>query len=82
MIKGTVLNQMNEDEPFEAKAGESFSEKPGCHHVRSENNTDEEASFFAILVIDEQKLKAEPGALLELDVDMEEKERKGEVESK
>lgn len=80
MIKGTILNQMNSDEPFEVSGGESFFETPDCHHMRAENNTDEEASFFAILVIDGKKLKERPGSLLELDVDMEEKERKGEVE--
>lgn len=72
---------MNEDEPFEVHAGESFSETPGCHHVRAENNTDEEASFFAILVIDGKKMEKNPGALVELDMDMEEKERNGEVQS-
>lgn len=73
---------MNDDDPFEAHAGESFAEAPGCHHVRAENNTEEEASFFAILVIDGKKLEENPGALQELDVDMEEKERNGEVQSK
>ena len=80
--KGTCINQMNEDEPFECKPGDTFSEQPGCHHVRSENNTEEECAIFVMLVIDAKKLEEDPGALLQLDVDMEEKERNGEVQSK
>ena len=82
MMKGTVLNQMNDDEPFEAHAGDTFSEKPGCHHVRAENNTDEEASFFVVYINEAKKLEENPGLVFQLDVDMEEKERNGEVECK
>ena len=82
MIKGTILNQMNDDEPFEAHAGDTFSEQPCCHHIRGENNTEEEASFFGIYVIETKKLEEDPGCVYRLDVDMEEKERNGEVECK
>ncbi|PLB38581.1 uncharacterized protein BDW47DRAFT_125411 [Aspergillus candidus] len=33
---GTVLNQMNGDEQFISRVGETWYEGPGYHHVRSE----------------------------------------------
>ena len=72
IIKGKTLNQMNDDEAFESSAGETFFEAPGCHHVRSENNTDEEASFFALFIVDEETVeKGGLAALVELDADRE-----------
>lgn len=49
-------------------------EAPGCHHVRSENASDEEAQFYANFIIDTEKLEAvdDPttaSALTVLDVD-------------
>ena len=75
VVKGTMLNQMNDDEAFESSAGETFFEAPGCHHVRGENSTDQEVSFFAVFVIDEKTVsEGGPEALLQLDVDQKEKE--------
>ncbi|KAL6714363.1 hypothetical protein ACLMJK_007786 [Lecanora helva] len=73
VIKGTTLNQMNDDEPFESSAGETFFEAPGCHHRRGENNTDQECQFFALFVIDEKTvLEGGPESLMQLDADQEE----------
>ena len=50
-------------------------EAPGCHHVRAENNTDEEAQFYANFIIDTAKLEAVDNigkALTILDVDVQE----------
>ncbi|RDW72720.1 cupin domain-containing protein [Aspergillus mulundensis] len=57
VTEGTVLNQMNEDEPILTSKGEVFYESPGCHHVRSENNTDGRAEFIAVLVVDDEVVK-------------------------
>lgn len=54
---GTVLNQMNSDDPITSSQGEIFYEGPGCHHVRSENNTGEKAAFVAVLIIDDEAVK-------------------------
>ena len=44
---------MNDDPLKVFKAGESFFEHPGCHHVVSENfSKDEEAVILATLIID------------------------------
>ena len=75
---------MNDDTAFEAHAGETWYEAPGCHHVRGENvSKDEEASFFAIFVIDKAVVENQGmGVLFQLDADMEGKERKGEMKRK
>ncbi|KAL4963858.1 cupin domain-containing protein [Aspergillus stella-maris] len=57
VTEGTVLNQMNDDDPILTKQGECFYEGPGCHHVRSENNTGEKAAFTAVLVVDDEVVK-------------------------
>ncbi|KAL4912980.1 hypothetical protein BDW62DRAFT_214583 [Aspergillus aurantiobrunneus] len=54
---GTVLNQMNEDDPIVTTKGDVFYESPGCHHVRCENNTQEKAAFIAVLVVDDEAVK-------------------------
>ena len=75
---GKVLDQMNDGEPFISKPGETFSESPGCHHNRGENagGPGEEASFFAVMVIDTKTIE-ESGyeALLVVDAEVEEKKR-------
>ncbi|KAL4984106.1 hypothetical protein BDW68DRAFT_180998 [Aspergillus falconensis] len=57
VTEGTVLNQMNDDVPIVSSKGEVFYESPGCHHVRSENNTHEKAAFIAVLVVDDEVVK-------------------------
>ena len=57
-IHGQVLNQMNCDEPEIARSGECWYEAPGCHHVRGENACKTEtASFFAVLIVDDDVVK-------------------------
>jgi quercetin dioxygenase-like cupin family protein len=57
-IHGQVLNQMNTSKPVISKSGECWYEAPGCHHVRGENaSKDESASFFAVLVVDDDVVK-------------------------
>ncbi|KAL3466915.1 hypothetical protein BJX64DRAFT_274267 [Aspergillus heterothallicus] len=55
--EGEVMNQMNCGEPEIAKKGEFWYEAPGCHHERSENNTEAYAEFFAVLVVDDEVVK-------------------------
>ncbi|KAL4900135.1 hypothetical protein BDW74DRAFT_183089 [Aspergillus multicolor] len=57
VTEGTVLNQMNEDDPTLTSKGDVFYESPGCHHVRSENVTDGKAEFIAVLVVDDEVVK-------------------------
>ena len=53
VLSGSVFNKMNDDPLKVFKAGESFFEYPGCHHVVSENfSQDEEAVILATLIID------------------------------
>lgn len=54
---------------------EMWYEAPGCHHVRAENTSDEEAQFFANFIIDSEKLESvdnPAGALTILDAEVEE----------
>ncbi|OJJ56087.1 hypothetical protein ASPSYDRAFT_60196 [Aspergillus sydowii CBS 593.65] len=62
VTEGTVLNQMNDDDPG-----------PGCHHVRSENNTQERASFVAVLIIDDEVVKEGYHKIFVLDAENEAK---------
>ena len=49
---------MNDDEPAIYGEGEVFYESPGCHHVRGENVSEtEEASFYAVFVVDDEVLE-------------------------
>ena len=79
MLRGASLNQMNCDEPHVYVEGDTWYEAPGCHHIRSENackTPDEEATFYAVLVIDDEVIEKEGYAgLAVLDADVEEKER-------
>ena len=46
---------MNDNEPRIYREGESFYESPGCHHQRGENASEqEEASFYAVFVVDDE----------------------------
>lgn len=68
---GTVLNQMNEEEPIISGPGETWYEGPGCHHVRSENvgEGDEKARFFAVLIVEEEVVAGDVGGIFVLDVE-------------
>ena len=70
MIQGTALNQMNSDESFSSSSKETFYEAPGCHHVRSENLSQiEDASFSAVLIIDDEVVKDGCDQLMVLDAE-------------
>ncbi|POR30970.1 Oxalate oxidase GF-3.8 [Tolypocladium paradoxum] len=57
--EGEVLSGMNGNPPKVYKPGESFMERPGCHHTVGENNSKEKpASFIAIFVVDTAVLQA------------------------
>lgn len=73
VTEGTVLNQMNDDDPVSSSQGEIFYEGPGCHHVRSENNTQERASFVAVLIIDDEVVKEGYHKIFVLDAENEAK---------
>lgn len=70
---GAMLNQMNSDEAFVSRAGETFVELPGCRHVRGENaSVDEEATVFVHFVVDETVVEEKGlGGLVVLDADVD-----------
>lgn len=79
VIEGRVLNQMvcadgHVIGPKIYERGESWYEPPGCHHVRSENAGDVEASFIASLIVEDAKIKEKGvmGALVVIDAAVEE----------
>lgn len=55
------------------RRGGIFYEGPGCHHVRSENNTQERASFVAVLIIDDEVVKEGYHKIFVLDAENEAK---------
>ena len=76
MLSGRMANQMNEDPLFESGPGDSFFESPGCHHVKSYNIGDTEASFYATLILDQKVIDDEGyGSLVVVDAEVEEQER-------
>ncbi|KAL9019828.1 MAG: hypothetical protein Q9185_002877 [Variospora sp. 1 TL-2023] len=80
MVRGASLNQMNDDEPRVYREGESFYEAPGCHHVRGENACEEEASFYAVFVVDDEDFeKGGYEGLVVLDAEKEEKRKEEEA---
>ncbi|KAH8812690.1 hypothetical protein F5884DRAFT_786107 [Xylogone sp. PMI_703] len=71
-IEGTLLNQMNDDEPVISKKGEFWYEAPGCHHVRGENHSKtEKAKFFAVLIVDDEVIKDSYQPIFVLDIEKE-----------
>ena len=49
---------MNDNPPKIYRPGESFMEKPGCHHTVGDNNLgDKSTRFTAIFVIDTEVVK-------------------------
>lgn len=80
MLHGALLNQFNDEkEPTVYRAGEAWYEGPGYHHVRSENvrekgRDNEEASVYAVVVVDTALLEKEGiDGLMLLDADKDEK---------
>lgn len=54
-VSGTVRNQMNQEPAFTVGPGEMWYEAPGCHHVQGENvSSSKDASFFAVLIVDDE----------------------------
>jgi quercetin dioxygenase-like cupin family protein len=63
--EGQVLSGMNGNPPKVYNPGESFIERPGCHHTVGENNSMEKsARFMAIFVVDTDVLKSRGYAAL------------------
>lgn len=53
-----MLSGMNGNPPKVYNPGESFMEKPGCHHTVGDNNSkDKPTKFMAIFVIDTEVVK-------------------------
>ena len=74
-VEGTLLNQMNCEEPLISKPGELWYEAPGCHHVRAENHsTTEKARFLAVLIVDDETIKDGYGNIFLLDAEKAERE--------
>ena len=80
VLRGKMLNQMNSDEPRLCGEGESFYESPQCHHFRGENASEtEEASFYAVFVVDDDVVEKKGfEGLLVLDAAAEEERKEGE----
>ncbi|RAL13955.1 cupin domain-containing protein [Aspergillus homomorphus CBS 101889] len=69
VIKGSVLNKMNDDPMRVIEQGGSWYEAPGCHHRISANASQTEpAAFFVNFVLDTETLEREgPGVLVQID---------------
>jgi quercetin dioxygenase-like cupin family protein len=53
VLKGSLLNKMNDGPTQVIPAGGTFFEAPGCHHVTSDNySTTEPAQILATMVVD------------------------------
>ncbi|KAF2876079.1 hypothetical protein BDV95DRAFT_216468 [Massariosphaeria phaeospora] len=77
-VSGYSLNQMNGQEPKIYGPGDFLYEAPGCHHQRSDNPGEENAIFFAVLVVDDEVINGgkDLGQLVVLDKEVETGERK------
>ncbi|KAF7712682.1 Uncharacterized protein PECH_001672 [Penicillium ucsense] len=73
VLKGAVLNRMNEDPIELIEQGDSWHEAPGCHHRISANASQTEAASFFVTVIETDKLEREGVSVL-LQYDEEYKE--------
>lgn len=62
---------MNDNDPIISSPGEIFYEAPGCHHVRSENNTQERGAFVAVLIIDDEVVEKGYENIFVLDAEKE-----------
>ena len=74
VIRGSVLNKMNEDPMKIIAHGGSWYEAPGCHHRISANMSQtESAAFFVNFVIDSEILEREgPSVLVQYDAEYKE----------
>lgn len=74
ILRGASADQMNDEtEPTVRRAGETFFEAPGCHHVVGENAgaEGEETVFYAVFLVDDEVVEGGLGGLVVLDVDVE-----------
>lgn len=78
-IEGACLNQMNGNESVVHNVGDFWYEAPGCHHQKSENVGTGDASFFAVLVVDDEIIKDGFGNIFVLDKEVEAGEKKASV---
>jgi hypothetical protein len=69
VLKGAVLNKMNNGPTKVFEKGGTFFEAPGCHHKVSDNySATEEAQILASLVVDTEIMeKGGVEALVEID---------------
>ncbi|KAJ5454099.1 uncharacterized protein N7458_005055 [Penicillium daleae] len=69
VLKGNLLNKMNDDLMKFITEGESWFEAPGCHHRISDNASETEpATLIATLVTDTDKFdKDGMAALIQID---------------
>ncbi|KAJ5491730.1 hypothetical protein N7539_003297 [Penicillium diatomitis] len=65
VLRGAILNKMNEDPIELIEQGDLWHEPPGCHHRISANASQTEAaSFFVTIVIETDKLGREGVSVL------------------
>ena len=74
VISGTSYNKMNCTPTLKLKAGESWYEEPGCHHVTSANASDTEPLVLLATFVVETKVIVEGGAAALVVVDEEYKD--------
>ncbi|KAJ5130270.1 uncharacterized protein N7515_006309 [Penicillium bovifimosum] len=69
VLKGTIINKMNDEPTRVIEAGGTFFEAPGCHHKISDNYSNSEpAQLLVSLVVDTEVLeKGGPAALTVID---------------
>ncbi|CAP81040.1 hypothetical protein E8E15_003383 [Penicillium rubens] len=69
VLKGTVLNKMNEEPMKTIQEGGSWFEAPGCHHRISDNaSKTEAATLIATMVTDTEVFERDGmGALIQID---------------
>ena len=69
VVRGTLLNKMNDDPMTVKETGGTWFEAPGCHHRISDNaSKTEAATLFAVMVLDTDALERDGmGALIQID---------------
>jgi quercetin dioxygenase-like cupin family protein len=69
VLKGTLLNKMNEEPMKTFEEGGSWFEAPGCHHRISDNaSKTEPATVIATMVTDTEAFERDGmGALIQID---------------
>ncbi|TWU73907.1 hypothetical protein ED733_003659 [Metarhizium rileyi] len=74
VLKGSLLNKMNDEPTKVFERGGTWFEAPGCHHKVSDNySTTDEAQLLATLVVDSDVVdKGGVGALVEIDEEYKE----------